>query len=197
MLSKRTLAGLAPLLAVIAFAIAPALAQASPEWLVGTPGTAIPAGGSVAVVSHGGPFVLKAHSGAEVKCTTLADKGSLFAGSPGTGDVTLTFTGCTNTSCPSTGHEVVVHPVLVLLELMSLTEILVIFSEPVEILCLGSRLGLVEETAEGEGVAGAVSGKKLVFTKAGNLSFSEEAGATITGEDEQEGEAAKEAITVS
>lgn len=82
MLSRKLLLGLAPLLAVIALSVVPAMAQASPEWLVA--GKAIPAGGKVAIKSHGGPFVLRTVGGGEITCTTLKDTDELFSGSPGT-----------------------------------------------------------------------------------------------------------------
>ena len=190
MLTKRTLAGLAPLLAVIAFAVVPAMAQASPEWLVA--GNAIPAGGKVTIKSHGGPFVLQTTGGGEIKCSTLTDTGELFAGSPGTGEATLTFTGCTSNVCPP---PVVIHPGVILLDLMTLTEILILLMTLPEVLCNGVSAGFVEESTAEAGVVGSVSGKKLVFSKAGNLSFGGEE-ATITGEDEQEGTKG-ESITVS
>ena len=192
MLSRKLLLGLAPLLAVIALSVVPAMAQASPEWLVA--GKAIPAGGKVAIKSHGGPFVLRTVGGGEITCTTLKDTGELFSGSPGTGLAFLLFTGCSSSICPGTLTIDEFHIIFTLLSLTDLS-IFLLELEPVLVLCNGTLIGEIEETSLGAGFLATVSGKKLVFNKAGNLTFAGEE-ATVTGEDEQEGTSG-ESITVS
>jgi hypothetical protein len=193
MLSKRTLAGLLPLVAVVAFAMVPAMAQASPEFLVnGAKFT-----GSLSVKSHGTKtFTLETAGGGSVSCTTLTDEGTLTGGSPGTGLSFLTFTGCSSPACPSP-NVVTVDEFHVTFTLLSTTDadFFLLPGEPPLVLCNGLLLGEVTETTAGAGFLATVSGKKFVFSKAGNLTFAGEA-ATITGEDEQEG-LNGEVITVS
>lgn len=97
MLSKRMLAALAPLLAVAAFAVIPAMAQAAPHWYRN--GARLTFGGAhVPVTTHSTPAGLTLLApGAEVKCT-VKDTGDIWNPAltmPGLDEV-LTFE---NTAC--------------------------------------------------------------------------------------------------
>lgn len=177
MLSRKLLLGLAPLLAVIALSVVPAMAQAL-EWLVG--GKPITA--ATAVESSGGPFVLKTAKGGQITCTTLADHGEIFPTTPPTGLVFLLFTGCSSALCP--GTLTIEEEIHVELLVITATEIHIDLLAPIGVFCNGTSIGEVKETTLGNGIKGEINKDALIFEESGNLTFRGEA-STITGEDVQ------------
>jgi hypothetical protein len=186
-MSKRLLAGIAPLLALVAFAIAPAMAQASTEYGTETAGvfTAFAARTEVVSAKSGAaPFVLenKAKT-ADIECSTFSDEGDVenVAG-VGKSENDLTFDNCVGSGLlagcvPNAGTGVING--VVLDKVTAATKVEVTIKEGFEIECFGINLGTVTGAVKG---TQAKKTNILTFTKAKGLEFNKEP-ATITGAD--------------
>lgn len=98
MLHKKLLMGIAPLLAVAAFAVAPAMASAAPQWHRN--GVLIPEGEHVPVATYG-HLTLTASNGASVSCDVI-DKGHVWnEGGVGMDSIeAFDNENCTSNFCP-------------------------------------------------------------------------------------------------
>ena len=207
---KFVFALIAPVLAVAAFVVMPAMASAAPAWYLclnlgegngkytnqhcnvlggeeAWEWMELKTGESAMITSHGTTSFSLVTGPNTITCTTLKDEGTITGGRPGTDTTTLHFSGCSlNGVCPINPISGTVSSALEgagpIFDRISINPAapFVIEGTAGSAPCPEGPIGIVTGSAAGE-----VNGSKLVFAAVGGLEFNGEP-STIEGTDVQE-----------